>query len=493
MNWSIHRVLLAVLLLANTVLFAGVDPLTKALTAAIVVVLIIDLRRLPPLPRAVRFAAWGFLALAVIQLMPLPELLRRVIQPGFSEVMAPGWYSLSLAPWSTLRVVASAVIVAGIVLTAARMASTRSGLPALLAMMAATCGLLAVLGLAGESGAPAKVLLFRANTGGGGVYGPFVNPNHFAAAIELSLPAALVLLAAALRNLPRPGASRQRAAVAAIASAVISTVAVGAVLRSSSRGGVLFLAAALVLTAGLWMRPRRSRRWPWVAGVISLLVVAVIFASTRLPELRDDFSQLLVVEGVEGNDRWDLWKGTAASFARSPLVGSGLGSYRHVIALDKPATGTAVLEQAHNDWLEWASTTGVVGVVLLILLVAALVAPLLPGRVRRLRFELRYPLAGAAVALVATALHETVGFGLQSPLNRYLAAVWVGLVWGIVTRVNEGRKRAGVAAAAPDRSESLARQPDAATELLGGSISDLPSDGAATQRGLFEDGSGGED
>jgi len=160
-----------------------------------------------------------------------------------------------------------------------------------------------------------------------------------------------------------------------------------------------------------------------------------------MQELTDGFAALLVVEGVEGNTRWDLWAGTLRSFARSPLFGSGLGSYRHVIGLDKPATGAAVLEQAHNDWLEWVSTSGMVGIVVLILALAAVAVSLLPGRVRRLRFELRYPLAGAAVALVATALHETVGFGLQTPLNRYLLAVWVGLAWGVWSRVEEGRGR----------------------------------------------------
>ncbi len=49
------------------------------------------------------------------------------------------------------------------------------------------------------------------------------------------------------------------------------------------------------------------------------------------------------------------------------MVGSGLGSYRYVIGMDKPATGRSVLEQAHNDWLEWASTTGIVGVAALLL------------------------------------------------------------------------------------------------------------------------------
>jgi len=264
---SVHRILLATLLVGNAVVFVGVDSPTKLLSAAIVLVLMIDLRRVPEVPTVVRAAAWSFLILGVVQLLPLPEGLRRLLQPGFAEVMAGGWAPLSLAPWSTIQVVASMVVLAGIALTAARMASTRSGLPILLGIIAVTCGVMAVLGLAGESGAPENVLLIRANTGGGGVYGPFVNPNHFAAGIELSLPAALVLLAAALRNLPQPGSTRQRAAVMAFASAVVEVVAVAAVLRSSSRGGVLFLALALLLTAGLWLRPRRARRWPGVAGL----------------------------------------------------------------------------------------------------------------------------------------------------------------------------------------------------------------------------------
>jgi hypothetical protein len=52
--YSLHRVLLAVLLVGNTVAFAGLDPPTKLVTAAIVLVLMIDLRRLPYPPSCVR-------------------------------------------------------------------------------------------------------------------------------------------------------------------------------------------------------------------------------------------------------------------------------------------------------------------------------------------------------------------------------------------------------------------------------------------------------
>ncbi len=438
---SLHRVLLATVLVGNAVAFAGVDPPVRFASAVIVLALMIDLRRAPRVPSIVRAASFLFVVLVVVQLLPLPFGLRRLVQPGFSEVMHAGWAPLSLAPWSTILVVASTVVVAGIALVAARMASTRSGLPILLGIIAATCAAMAVLGLAGEAGAPENVLLVRANSGGGDVYGPYVNSNHFAAGIELTLPAALVLFAASVRNLSSPGSSRQRAAVLTLGASVVIVVAVAAVLRSSSRGGVLFLAAGLLLTAGLWIRPWRARRWPWWVAIVALLGLVLTLAWTRLPELRDGFAELFVIEGVEGNTRWDLWTGTARSFARSPVVGSGLGSYRHVIGLDKPATGTAVLEQAHNDWLEWLSTGGILGAAVLAMLVYGIWVAMRPQRVRRLRFDLRYPLAGAAAAFAATALHEIVGFGLQTPVNRYLLAAWIGLVWGVWARVDEGKRR----------------------------------------------------
>lgn len=443
-SWTVsrHRLAFGVLLLGNAVGFAGVDPPTRLATSAVVLLLILDLRRIPDVPSLHRLAGFIVASLVLVQLVPLPEAVRRVVQPGFAEVMATGWAPLSLASWATLQAAASGVVVVGIALTAARIATTRSGLPVLLALLAGTGVLVAVLGLAGEAGAPEKVLLVRDNTGGGSPYGPFVNENHFAQAIELTLPAALILLAVNARQLRGSGGRRQLAAVMVLSSAVVTVVTVAAMLRSGSRGGALFLLVALALTFPLWLRPRRlrGRRWPAVA--VGLVLVGVIgsLSWTRLPELEEGFRNLFAVEGVDGNTRWDLWTGTIRSWERSPLVGSGLGSYRYVIGMDKPATGQSVLEQAHNDWLEWASTTGIVGAAALLLFVVGVGVSLMPWRVRRLRFEFRYALAGIALALVATAIHEIVGFGLQTPLNRYLLATWIGLLWGLAGR---GRDRDG--------------------------------------------------
>ena len=113
---SLHRVVLAVLLVGNVVLFAGVDPVTKLVTAVLVCVLMVDLRSVPAVPKPFRVAAWLFLGLAAVQLAPLPEVLRRVVQPGFADFMASGWSPLSLAPWSSVQVAASMVVVAGVFL-----------------------------------------------------------------------------------------------------------------------------------------------------------------------------------------------------------------------------------------------------------------------------------------------------------------------------------------------------------------------------------------
>jgi O-antigen ligase len=241
----------------------------------------------------------------------------------------------------------------------------------------------------------------------------------------------MVLLAVGLRHILERRSTRQRSMVVSLAAAVSCAIGCAAMLRSGSRGGMLFLVLAAIATLPLWWRRRGARRWRWIPVVSLVVAVALGLASTRLDAVREGFSHLLVLEGVEGNTRWDLWQGTLRLWRRAPLLGCGLGGYRYAIGLDKPATGERVLEQAHNDWLEWLATGGVVGAALLVTAIVALMLLLLPGSVRRLRFEYRYPLAGAGMALVATALHETVGFALQTPLNRYLLASWLGLVWGL--------------------------------------------------------------
>ena len=439
---QILQALFALVLLGNMIAFAGVDSISRLVTAGITLVFAVQLRRLPALSRSQRVALWGLVVLVVVQLLPLPHVIRAMLQPGFAEVSAPGWAPLSLAPWATVQMASSLVIAGLIASQAARMAQTRSGLPILLVTIAATGVLAAVLGLVAEGGDGTKVLFVRDNVFGGGVYGPFVNRNHFAQAMELTIPAAIALLAVAIRRFPEQGLARQKAVVSALASSVAIAVCLAALIRSSSRGGILFMTLALVITAPWWQRLKhRTRKWPVLAVAALLLVVIGSLSWTRFPDVQERIADLVAVEGLEGNTRVDLWRGTVASWKRSPILGSGLGTYRYVIGMDKPASGSAVLEQAHNDWLEWGATSGIVGVALLGVLIVGLGRIIMPGQVRTLRSEIRYALAGATLALAATMMHEMIGFGLQTPVNRYLLAAWVGLVIGLWERSSNRNHR----------------------------------------------------
>ncbi len=441
----LHRVLFAVILLGNAVAFAGVDPVTRAVTAALVLVLALEMRQVPELPQTARAAIVTFAILVLVQLVPLPAVIRRLIEPGLAPFSAHGWFSLSVAPSATLQAAATIAIAVIVGVAAARMTGTRTGVPFILTTLAATGGLLALLGLATEQGLPAKVLLVRANTGGGSPYGPFVNHNHFALAVELTVPAALALLAAAARRLRLPGEGRRQAAVIFLGASATAVLELAALVRCGSRGGVLFLVIAGLGTLALWRRRHRGLRWPWAVLASVLIAGVVILAFNRIQPLHDRFEELFILQGVEGNTRLDLWSGTLRLWERSPAAGCGLGAYEHAIGLDKPPTGSLYLEQAHNDWLELLADGGVVGFGALLVLVAGLAGILRPSRTRSLRFELRYPAAAAAMALAACGLHELAGFGLQSPLNGLLASTWVGLLWGLDQRRRTRRAGPGEA------------------------------------------------
>ncbi len=439
----LHRWLIGVVLIGNLVVFAGFDPVTRVVTAALLLLLAVDMGRVPAMPRSHRLALAISAAVVVLHLLPLPAFARKLLQPGLADLIHTGWAPLSIAPWATLTTAASLAMAFILALGCARTAASRTGLPVLMGILLACCALLAVSGLASEASDPGKLLLFRTNiTGSGdGAYGPYINRNLFAAGVELTLPAALALLAVALRHLSQPGASRRRASVLALGAALTASFAVAAVLRCGSRGGVVFLGAGLLLSIPLWMRVGRGPRWFWLLMLGALAAFSISLATTRLPLVTERFREMLAVEGAEGNDRWDLWAGTVRLGLTSPLLGTGAGSFRHAIGVTKPATADFVLEQAHNDWLEWIATTGVAGAVALGLGAVGLLLLLRPSRVRGLRFEYRYPHAAAGLALAAASLHAMTDAVLQSPANAYLYAAWVGLLWGLWESLQERERR----------------------------------------------------
>lgn len=324
-----------------------------------------------PLTRRVALCAAGLLALAAVQLVPLPR-------------------TVSIAPTRTFG---AAILLATAV--AIGTAIARAGFPGpasrtLRRAIAASLLLQVGLALVGTAG-PAADEWAR---------GTFYNRNHFAAFLAAAAPAAASL------TLARGGADRVLGAVALIAAGI------GLVAAGSRAALVAASAAALVF--GLCTTARR-RRLGGAALAIALLFAASLGAGRLTSGAASEALAL----------RATAWQASLEAIAERPLLGHGMGCFVGAFMPHRPAALEQRWRHAHNEPLEWWVEGGVVQFGLIAAAIAA-IATALPRRWRGLDARRREDAAVALAALVAYAVQSLVDFPLRIPANALFAAVMLG-------------------------------------------------------------------
>lgn len=378
--------------------------------------------------RTLLILAAAMACLPLLQLIPLPPALWTRL-PGREDIalayavteMGPGWSSISLTPdrtWAT----ALGLIPPLAILLVCLCVDTNQRFQMVLVILGGLVLNLAAgaLQLAGGDGFHPYP-----NTPPGAVSGFFVNRNHLAAFVLMSLPFAAIL-AAPGRHWPySPRALRW----AAVLLGLLAVVGLGAI---RSRAGVILLAPALVATLAL-MATRAadgaSRRAAqlWSAGV-GLAVVAVL--ALGLSPLMTRF------EGVGENEkRFERWPLVLEAAGEHQPLGAGLGAFDAVYRSVEPVQSLAptFFNHAHNDYIELWLETGWPGVILLGL--TAVWAARRQWRVWRQpqsRSDLMARAAGAALLLLA--LHSVVDFPIRTTSIMVLAALCLGLIAAAVPR-----------------------------------------------------------
>lgn len=179
------------------------------------------------------------------------------------------------------------------------------------------------------------------------VFGPFVYPNQYAAFIEAVLPLALYYAAVESRN---------RLLYAAIAGVMAASV----VSVASRAGCVLVLLEIMVIP---WLAMRRGR----VETTRRVQVVGQLLACGLVPTfilgwgaLRDrlELLQSYVV-------RRELLISSFHMFLDRPWFGFGLGAWPVVYPAYALYDDGTFVNQAHNDWAQWAVEGGLPFVALL--------------------------------------------------------------------------------------------------------------------------------
>jgi O-antigen ligase len=258
-----------------------------------------------------------------------------------------------------------------------------------------------------------KLYWFRELSQGGSPFGPFVNRNHYAGYMELTVPLALGLLLA-------KGIEAERRPLYIFMSAVMSA----SLFLSSSRGGAMsFLGQLLFLT--FLLRLAGARR---LLSFSNLVIFGVLLCLVSLfafwlgaGGLLDRVSSLSNPDGEQVyHGRLSVWSATLRIAKDFPLAGTGLGTFPFVYPVYKSENTDLKYTEAHNDYLQIFSETGMIGAGLLLLFGILAMGKALRLIRRAGPRSLTAIRIGALTSCFGLLLHSVTDFNLQIPSNALL-------------------------------------------------------------------------
>jgi len=231
--------------------------------------------------------------------------------------------------------------------------------------------------------------LFRPRAGR--PFGPFIDPDHYAAFVELILPLAIY------------EAQRDRGKVW-LHTAIIGTLYASAIASASRAGACLVTVELLVL-------PWLGRRPGFAAPVITL---SLAFAGIATMIVGPEVLWARFHDKDPLRYRREIALSTVKMIRQRPWLGVGLGNYATVYPEFATFDIGLTVDHAHNDWAEWTAEGGIPMLLLLLGIAAAGLRPAIRS--------------GWALGIYAVFLHSLVDFPLQIPaiaalLFTFLAAL----------------------------------------------------------------------
>lgn len=269
----------------------------------------------------------------------------------------------------------------------------------------------------------------------GSATGTFVNRNHFAGYMELSLAMGLGLLFAIYGQQHYAGGWRNnliRSIDAVLSPGLLIRVALvvmfaGLVLSRSRMGNLAFLAALFVCSGTYLALNWRHEKWRilllmlgfliidlwWVAGWFGGEALIERFESTRFEtELRAKMlPDLLKIA-------W-LW----------PITGTGMGSFHVIYPHFQGIDVTGFNLHAHNDYLQFLIEVGVPGTLLLLGIAGLSGMRAILILLRRRKRNARGIAFAALLATAALGIHGIADFNLQIPANAATLVIILASVW----------------------------------------------------------------
>jgi O-antigen ligase len=445
------EVVLAVTIVGTTLAFGGVQPLAYTLMEcgvflAMLLLLWKQTRRgkitlgLPLWP--VLFALW-----ALLQLVPLPSSFigwispARLLDPSLSSLPVGQWVwtALSIDPHDSVAALVkflaylSAFLLAVYLFDSQKRKSTLLRVLILLGCFEAAYGI--VQYLTGWQ----KIFTYAKQFGLQEATGTYINRNHFAGILELTLPFVVASLFYSFGlwsegrhvNTNRHAAGRRGSpGFQSLFYVFVVLIMVIGVLFSRSRMGILAtLFSVLFMFLAALVRLRVGRR-AWMGGVFLFLFCVLAYALwIGLGPVLARFEPMHEAAYPQMEGRVSIWTDTLHLVRDYPLTGAGLGTFG--VAFRHYQTGLVnfYVDHAHNDYLEFAADTGLPGVALLFLPILYLFLRMILSFLtdsRRYRPAVTLGCMGSTLGIL---IHSVTDFNLQIPANALIFAVVLGIAY----------------------------------------------------------------
>jgi O-antigen ligase len=272
---------------------------------------------------------------------------------------------------------------------------------------------------------------------GGGSFGPYINRNHFACLMGMSVPFGIgFLLSIGQRRHDNPARSVSRTAPATEHSSqrllVGFAVAVmaGALGLSFSRGGMVSTLTALSVLAAAVGARRLTRGHLWLAAS----AVAGALAFTIWLVAQPLFDRLgTITDAATVAARTGMWSDTLRLAADFPLFGSGFGTL--VVAYPRYQSVYAGMQviHAHNDWVQLFAEGGLAGTLAVFAVLVAYFATAVKHLGRRRDREVVALGLGGLGGLLAFLLHSFTEFNAHIPANALWFTVLAALTMKALT------------------------------------------------------------
>ena len=400
---------------------------------------------IPPAARAAwpAFALLGlWLAYLLLQWLPLPPALVRTLSPAAAALHdsvaylgPPGrWITISVDPHATRAAWLLSCAYAVAFALALLLVRDLRRLGWLCAAIVAAGALQAFAGALLHLGRVDLDVLGMPIPHSQRASGTYVNRNHLAGLLEMTLAVGIGLMVGQLEDRPRRG---WRQFVRETAELLLSTKAmlrlvlvimvIGLVMTRSRVGNAAFFASLMVAGGIALVFSRRAPR-STVVFIASLVVVDVLLVGAWFGV--EQTAQRLSETTVAGvGARQNASAEALRIVADHPLTGTGAGTFYAAFPRYRGPDLDVFYDHAHNDYVQFLAETGIVGTALAGLFAAFSVGCALLALLRRTQALPRGVAFGVVMGATAIGIHSAVDFNLQIPANALVFVLLMALGW----------------------------------------------------------------